>query len=133
MQVTITRFKTGKDGTFGIINVDHRFACMTLELPDKYNQRNISCIPAGKYSIVPHQSPKFGKVYKVLNVPNRGDILFHIGNYLEDTNGCLLLGLYRKSLMISQSRKAFEYFYKMLNWQPATLTIKEDYGFEFPT
>lgn len=132
MQVILTRKSTSDDGTFGILNVDNRFACMTLELPDKYNQRNISCIPAGKYSIVPHQSPRFGKVYKVLNVPNRGDILFHAGNFLEDTEGCILLGLFRKELMISQSRKAFEYFYKTMNWQPAILIIKEDYSLEWP-
>ena len=125
--IILTRKQTGNDGTFGMLNVDNMFACMTLELPDKCNQRNVSCIPAGKYSIVPHQSPKFKKVYKVLNVPNRGDILFHVGNYLEDTEGCVLLGMYRMVNMISQSRKAFEYFYKMLDWQPAVLLIKEDY------
>ena len=38
------------------------------------------------------QSPKFGYVPAVLNVPGFTDILIHAGNSDKDTRGCILVG-----------------------------------------
>jgi len=79
-------------GTFGMLKINKTVFCATLEPPDRFNQLNISCIPTGQYICFKHKSPKFGMTYKVLNVPMRHDILFHAGNHIEDTEGCIIFG-----------------------------------------
>lgn len=68
------------------------FECMTLELPYRDNKQQVSSIPSGSYQMKISNSPKFGTVYKILNVLNRSNILIHKGNYASDTQGCILLG-----------------------------------------
>lgn len=65
----------------------------TLELPWKYNLRNVSCIPEGIYELALHNSSKFGRCFKVCDVHNREAILIHAGNTTRDTEGCILVGL----------------------------------------
>ena len=79
------------DGTFGVLLMNDRVFCVTLELPDKDNQPNASCIPPGQYTCDVYQSRKFGKTYIVRDVPDRSGILFHAGNSITDTAGCILL------------------------------------------
>jgi len=64
----------------------------TLELSYKGNQKNISCIPKGKYICKVRESEKYGLHLHVQNVPNRSFILFHYGNYNTNTKGCILVG-----------------------------------------
>jgi hypothetical protein len=77
------------------------FTCKVLELPWKNNSRNVSCIPAGTYEAVKHNSPKFGPSFWLQNVIGRSEILMHFGNFagsknprtrIPDTRGCLLPG-----------------------------------------
>jgi len=79
-------------GTFGNFVYDKFPIFCILEPPDKNNQRDISCIPEGAYICKRYMSPKFGETFKVMDVPNRGDIVFHWGNWTCDTKGCLLTG-----------------------------------------
>lgn len=65
----------------------------TLELPWFNNQKFISCIPAGFYTVKKYISPKFGECFQVQNVENRAFILFHPGNYTKNTKGCVLVGM----------------------------------------
>jgi hypothetical protein len=97
--VYLLRTSTSDQGTEGMIITDD-FICKTLELPWRKNKRSISCIPSGKYKVVIRQSPKYGSVYWVQDVPNRTWILIHSGNWAGDVkkgfkshvNGCILLG-----------------------------------------
>ena len=57
------------------------FTCKTLELPWLDNKRQVSCIPDWEYELVKHVSPTWGNCLKVMDVPNRSDILIHPGNY----------------------------------------------------
>ena len=69
------------------------FECFTLELPDKDNQKNISCIPEGVYTAKKRLSPSKGEVvveYK--NVPNRTYIQIHKGNHTRQLLGCQAVG-----------------------------------------
>jgi len=68
------------------------FKCFTLELPWKGNEKNISCIPEGSYPAEIYESPKFGKVVLLNNVPNRTFIEIHAGNYTSQIRGCILVG-----------------------------------------
>lgn len=64
----------------------------TLELPWLDNQRNISCIRAGKYKVEKRISPKFGWTFHIKNVRDRSHILIHSGNYYSQIEGCILVG-----------------------------------------
>lgn len=64
----------------------------TLELSYKNNQRRISCIPDGTYSVVPKFSFRHGTCFEVQNVPERDAILIHKGNFNSQTKGCILIG-----------------------------------------
>lgn len=79
-------------GTFGVIRFGAVPFVLTLERPWQDNQQNVSCIPAGRYRCERIRSPKFGWTFEVKNVPNRSHVLFHSGNTLEDTHGCILVG-----------------------------------------
>ena len=98
---TLIRLRRSDHGSGGIL-IFRNFHCYSLELPWKHNQRNISCIPAGTYTVNIRQSPKYGRIYWILEVPDRSYILIHSGNWAGDvsrglkthTNGCILLGEY---------------------------------------
>lgn len=74
------------------------FVCITTELPNKGNQRNISCIPAGTYPAIKHRSPKFGEAVWIQEVPDRSEILIHPMNYVEQLRGCVGVGQFMKDV-----------------------------------
>ncbi len=88
----LVRVTTGLDGTFGVLVKDGVPLCVTLELPWEENQRSISCIPEGRYDFYRVDSPRFGDTFQIAAVPGRSNILFHAGNTVDDTSGCILLG-----------------------------------------
>jgi hypothetical protein len=103
----------------------------TLENPWKNNERNISCIPVGTYIVEPYSSAKHPDSWVICNVPNRTDILIHIGNYYTHTEGCILLGLAFSDinndnvLDIKYSSEAMKQFNKILEFESnILLTIK---------
>jgi len=74
------------------------FQCLTLELPWLANQRSVSCIPPGSYIVAPRDGVAVGsrvapyQHFHVLDVPGRDWILFHAGNTVKDSRGCILVG-----------------------------------------
>ena len=94
--VQIDRLSDQGTQTLGLLSVvrdfNTLFKCKTLELGWHDNEVEKSCIPSGTYTVVKHQSPKFGTCFHVQNVPNRSAILFHAGNFNTDTHGCILVG-----------------------------------------
>lgn len=93
MKLRLARVSEYKDATLGVLCLNERPMFVTLEDKWRDNEKMVSCIPKGKYTIKHHQSPKFGTCYKVINVPGRNEILIHAGNTHKDTHGCILLGL----------------------------------------
>lgn len=79
-------------GTFGVLRHGDVPFALTLEPPWKNNAPGESCIPAGRYECVRVRSPKFGNTFEVTDVPGRTHVLFHKGNTIEDTEGCILVG-----------------------------------------
>lgn len=95
MNIVIKRTcNTYQSGCFGVLHINDEPYCVTLEETWLNNIPNESCIPAGCYKAVKHNSHKFGDVWKILNVTNRTDILLHCGNFEVDTEGCILVGKY---------------------------------------
>lgn len=94
--VHIKRYKGNQEQSIGLLTVFENdlviFECMTMEPAWRNNQKNVSCIPLNTYKVKTHISPRYGDVYEVQNVVNRGDILFHQGNYKDNTEGCILVG-----------------------------------------
>lgn len=72
--------------------LDLVFQCKTLELPWGENKNNISRIPEGTYKVKRRTSKKFGEHYHITEVEGRKYILMHVGNYYNQTRGCVLIG-----------------------------------------
>lgn len=79
----LTRAPSTDEGTFGRLAFGGQ-EVQTIELPWRDNKTRVSCIPVGTYRCEIVQSPKFGRVYEVKNVPNRSAILIHAANYAGD-------------------------------------------------
>lgn len=62
----------------------------TLEPPWLNNEKNISCIPDGDYLLRLTGDVKFP--IEIMNVPNRSGIFMHVGNWVRQTRGCVLVG-----------------------------------------
>lgn len=92
MKLTLTRTQETANCTFGILQIDGSYFCVTLELPWLNNEHNISCIPLGTYKCQRHSSLKFGTVWQIMDVPSRDEILIHAGNLPKETHGCVLIG-----------------------------------------
>ena len=93
-------------GIYGTIYNAEELICDTFELPWKENIKNESCIPTGIYDCEVVYTRRFGRVILVKDVPNRTDIVFHVGNTAADTRGCILVGRYRQYAGIRDSRAA---------------------------
>jgi hypothetical protein len=106
MKLDVVRTQFGKDATNGMLFIDSKFECFTLE--DEVRDVKIhseSAIPLGEYEIkfrnVGGFDLKYSKRYgntwhkgmlELQDVPNFKYILIHTGNTDEHTAGCLLLG-----------------------------------------
>lgn len=99
-QIVIERFCYAPDGTFGKLTYKD-FSCFTVERAWKDNTPYMSCIPDGNYTCEWYSSPRFGSTLAVVGgtvslfpSPNhaRSAILFHLGNWPRNFNGCIGLG-----------------------------------------
>lgn len=99
-------------GTNGNLWNGDKLICHSIELPWKDNKRNISCIPEGRYLIIPRVTEERSLHFMLADVPDRSHILFHpANNALKELQGCIapvtrLTGP-GKGL---ESRKASEHF-----------------------
>lgn len=88
----LVRLYEGEEGTFGAFGFDAVPFCVTLEPPDKNNKRSISNIPGPQHYLCKRIMSRWGETFIVENVEDRDGILFHPGNFVEQTEGCILLG-----------------------------------------
>lgn len=86
------RFPSISEGTFGVLLDENLPFCLTIERPWLNNEREKSCIPVGDYICKRINSPKFGITFQVWNVLGRAEILFHKGNIMDDSHGCIIVG-----------------------------------------
>lgn len=97
--------------------------CETLELPDKNNQKQISCIPKGEYNCI-KVPPTANIPYEhisIQNVPNRDGVCVHAANFYTQLRGCIAVGKERIDLNndglkdITDSKKTFDLLMFMTN------------------
>lgn len=129
--VELIRLEESEEGTLGVLKINKQYFCSTLEPSDKENKKNVSSIPAQQYMCEFYSSPKYEKTYQVMNVPDRDYILFHAGNTIKDTKGCILLGQYPDKLRgdraVLNSGETFKKFLYKIAQSRFHLTIKECY------
>lgn len=88
------------------------FSLYTIEPPWRNNERMKSCVPLGRYEILPFSSPRFGKVWGIENkeygiildpAPGesfaRSHILIHPANHASQLQGCIAPGLRRECML----------------------------------
>jgi hypothetical protein len=134
MQIDLIRTQFGNDATNGLLFIDGKFECYTLE--DQYQAVKVmheTCIPEGSYEIkfrkVGGFHQRYSERYKnahygmlwLQDVPEFEYILIHSGNTDEHTSGCILVGNTQQDLdlskdgMVGQSRKAYEKMYRKVS------------------
>ena len=82
--------------TLGTITLPSGVILASLERPWLNNQVEVSCIPSGTYRcdwLESSGSGKYNRVWHVQDVKDRTEILFHAGNFVRDTLGCVLAGM----------------------------------------
>jgi len=129
----IVRLEETKHGTLGILKIDKQIFCCTLEPPDRENEQNVSSIPAQQYTCNPYSSPTHGETWKVNDVLGRTNIIFHAGNAVRHTEGCILLG--EKFGKLANTQRAVlnsgatltAFLMHLMNDTVVSLTIQEHY------
>ena len=122
--------KSQTSGVFGVLKIFGECFCTTLEPPDLDNMQGVSCIPAGQYMCEFRVSPRFGETFEIMSVPDRTNVLFHAGNTIEHTHGCVLLGQsfgkLRYERAILNSGQTFRNFKdRLAGLSRVSLTIRE--------
>ena len=133
MKINLIRYSDSNDGTFGLLYIDEKFQCYTLE--DSHHEEKIhgkTRIPEGDYEMFLAEKSRFdprmkslmGEDYKGMlrlkDVPNFEGILIHAGNSVDDTDGCILLGntvnnnSFQKPFL-GDSREAFTHMYRKVS------------------
>lgn len=131
INLLIIRDTFTEESTIGELFLNGERMCDTLENPYINNERNISCIPVGKYKVrIRLASESASRDYLHLlveDVPNRDYILFHRGNTAKDTSGCILVGMGSQQDFVSYSTLAMDLLMKEiinLGGQKINLIIK---------
>lgn len=122
-----------KGGTLGKLILPSGFTICSLERPWLNNKTNVSCIPEGIYHckwIERSASGKYKKVWHVQNVPGRSGILFHVGNYIRHTLGCILPGMRHNNLSVGYSLTGLNKMRKELSGKDFTLLIISKYTYK---
>lgn len=147
MKLQVVRTQYGIDATNGLLFIDGKFECYTLE--DQQQAVKVmheTCIPEGTYDIkfrrfggfhqrysARYKNAHYGMLW-LQDVPGFEHILIHSGNTDEHTSGCILTGNTQQDLdlgkdgMVGQSRKAYESMYRkvsseLLQGQKVTIEI----------
>ena len=143
----LERKPSGVAETQGFLTFNNR-TIMTIEQEWREDparpggESNNSCVPAGKYELIPHIRPNGDVVVALINealgvfyLPDdmseeggRFLILMHIGNWSTDIVGCIAPGLSRadsdKGPMVTSSKAAMKLVMDYIDGENAELEIR---------
>jgi len=130
--IEIIRLEETQQGTIGVLKINKTAFCCTLEPWDWENKESESSIPVQQYIGKRITSPKFGVTFEITNVPGRTHILFHKGNFVGDTTGCVIVGESFGKLgaqrAVKNSGRTFDRFMEFLkDHDTIHITISEVY------
>ena len=134
MRFRLLREPSALGATIGLLLMDGRFLCWTLEdvvrevagqpvaswkVPGK------TAIPFGTYALQVTPSARFKRPLPlVVDVPGFEGIRVHRGNHAEDTEGCIIVGATRGPAFVGQSTAMEERLVKLLGTDVHRLTIE---------
>ena len=107
-----------------------------IERGDRNNEQNVSNVPTGTYPLVWENSPKFGMVWELKDVPNRSECKIHAANMWNQINGCIAPGTYLgeinedgyyDTLSSGDALKRFHLALEDMQEQGTTITIFNSY------
>jgi len=113
-RLILKRITHHKTGTYGVLVHDNLPFAVTFENPWLNNLPFKSCIPAGVYPCQYYNSIHHGYTFQVHDVENRSGIVFHCGNDIKDTKGCILVGEYFNGSGIAASKSGYREFHYIL-------------------
>jgi hypothetical protein len=114
---TLRRVEHQAQGIFGeLLDAWGNVVCQTLE--HAYTATGGAAyspkLPPGTYTCVKgtHRLINMGpfETFEITGVEGHSGILFHVGNYNDDSEGCVLLGMQRAGNSITASHAAFAEF-----------------------
>ncbi|WP_243392543.1 DUF5675 family protein [Solitalea longa] len=140
----------GKSSTLSHLYINGIFGCYLLE--DAIRQTKVAghtCIPEGSYKLLLNTWGEMNKDYlkrypkmhkgmiELSGIPNFKAIYLHIGNTINDTAGCPLVGswfnMVNGEFEVYQSRLAYERIYpvlaKLMALGPVQLTVTNQHLF----
>lgn len=123
MRVDLFREKPNENGAVrGRVFVDGVFFGYSLE-------NAAYMFPNGTYNLYGKKSPKFNANKVYIDVPGRSNIMFHGGNTINDTTGCVLVAAERNGDTIKGDQSAF--LFDVVNTagsegEPVGLVVKND-------
>ncbi len=116
INLLILRDTFTEKSTIGKLFLNGEWLCDTLELPYINNEKSISCIPAAEYKVrlrTAKESATRNYLHLLVeDVKDRSYVLVHIGNFPEDTRGCILVGIGVEQDRVNNSRIALELLLK---------------------
>ena len=139
MILKLKRVFKGSDYTIGKLYINNVYECDTIEDTDRGLTSNMSleqikakkvygatAIPTGTYKINMNTvSPKFqnvswakpykGKIPRLVDVKGYDGVLIHVGNKVEDTLGCILVGENKVKGKVINSTACFYELMTLLN------------------
>ena len=75
----------------------------------------VTAIPEGGYHVILTYSKRFQKILpELLHVKGFTGVRIHAGNYVKDTQGCILLGNYKGGNYVTESQQYVERLIKMM-------------------
>ena len=141
LELLLERVKRSETYTIGRLYINGVYFCDTLEDKDRGLKSSMSLssiknikikgetsIPTGTYEVDMNTvSPKYSqdkykksygkydaKIPRLLNVPGFDGILIHIGNFITDTDGCILVGKDSGKGTLVSSTITFDKLYPIL-------------------
>ena len=95
-KISLVRLESTDHATLGAIVGAGEILCLSLELPWRDNQTNVSCIPCGQYKLRRRvnwfNAERYGHTYEVDAVFGRTGILIHPANAPSELLGCIAPG-----------------------------------------
>ena len=142
LEITVTKMTTTTNRTISRMDLNGLPFCFVLEDGIKnIKVAGQTCISDGRYQVIKRFYGKFFESYKkrfghkyaleIKDVPEFKDILIHIGNYISDTRGCLLVGqdvtfneLPNGIMFIARSTNAYKALYDIVSvWLDANKEV----------
>ena len=114
MNLKLVRPPYNPKATIGELFIDGIFFCYTCEDPDRLSQGlpkvfGETAIPKGTYQVQITYSPRFKRNMPLLKgVKGFDGVRIHPGNFVADTEGCILVGFKKGDNCVLSSKKAYD-------------------------